>query len=102
MAIITCPRCGGSGQEPTLAEPVAKLIHILEEEGATEECKAEDLATLRQDIMIRAAPFISPPCRFCKGAKKVEIDERELESCLKGKAQLLGENYQAPLELKEA
>ena len=48
MAVINCPRCGGSGQEPSSGRR----------------------------------------CRFCKGAKKVEVDNQELESCLKGKSQL--------------
>jgi len=48
MAIINCPRCGGSGNEP---------------------------ASGRR-------------CRFCKGAKKVEVDDQELERCLKGAPQL--------------
>lgn len=42
MAVITCPRCGGSGEEP-----------------------GTGLA-----------------CRFCKGAKKVRIDDKELARCL--------------------
>lgn len=43
MAIISCPRCGGTGEEPSTGLK----------------------------------------CRFCKGAKKVAVDEEEIKAWLK-------------------
>ena len=44
MVLLICPRCGGSGLEPSTGLG----------------------------------------CGFCRGAKKVNVDDQELESCLKG------------------
>ena len=37
-------------QAPEIAVPAAEFVHALEKEGATEEAKAEDMATMREDI----------------------------------------------------